>query len=477
MEDRYIATVDLGTSKIALSVARVTGENTEILFYREKPSNGVRHGSIYNPQKASVPLKEIIREAEEELSIHITQVVIGVPRYGVAQETASANLDRTDASSCITQEEVDSIKEMALESYPLGDPGKQEIYGASAQSFGTDDTINCTESDVVGMPSAVLQGNFKVFIGLKKASSNIDTMLNMADVAPARKYFLPPLTAEAVLNSEEKENGVALVEIGAGVTSLTIYQGSILRYYHAIPFGGRSITNDIKLECGFNEVLAENIKLGFGACMPDKLLTMSDKILQIVDEENGTDQQLPVKYLSEIITARMKEIVDAVLFQIQESGYADRLRNGVVLTGGCANLAGCANLIKQMSGYNVRTGFPRAKKFSFSGCPGIGDTGAASTVGMLLYARNDMHLNCTEEVPVSRANGGVEHSETVTGSTPDPEETEGSVFDQGVWEVKAPEKKKKERPSKESIFVKWTKKAVKPVEEFVGGLYDKMEEN
>ena len=468
MEDRYIATVDLGTSKIALSVARVTGENTEILFYREKPSDGVRYGSIYNPKKASVPLKDIIREAEEELSIHITQVVIGVPRYGVTQETASANLDRTDASTCITQEEVDSIKEMALDSYPLADPTKQEIYGASAQSFGTDDIINCTESDVVGMPSAILQGNFKVFIGMKKASSNIDTMLNMADVAPARKYFLPPLIAEAVLNSEEKENGVALVEIGAGVTSLTIYQGSILRYYHAIPFGGRSVTNDIKLECGFNEALAENIKLGFGACMPEKLLTMSDKILQIVDEENGTDQQLPVKYLSEIITARMKEIIDAVLFQIQESGYADRLRNGVVLTGGCANLAGCANLIKQMSGYNVRTGFPRSKKFTFSGCAGIVDTAAAATVGMLLCAKNDIHLNCTEEVP---------DSATVSVDTPAPEETEGSVFDQGVWEVKTPEKKKKERPAKESILVKWTKKAVKPVEDFVGGLYDKMEEN
>ena len=85
MEDRYIATVDLGTSKIALSVARISGENAEILFYREKPSDGVRYGCIYNPAKASVPLKEIIREAEEELSIKITQVVIGVPRYGVTQ--------------------------------------------------------------------------------------------------------------------------------------------------------------------------------------------------------------------------------------------------------------------------------------------------------------------------------------------------------------------------------------------------------
>ena len=477
MEDRYIATVDLGTSKIALSVTRVSGENAEILFYRERPSDGVRYGCIYNPAKASVPLKEIIREAEEELSIKITQVVIGVPRYGVTQETASANLDRSDAESCITQEEIDSIKEMALDSYPLSKPEDQEIYGASAQSFSTDDSLNYTEGDVVGMPSAVLRGNFKIFIGLKKASRNIDIMLNKADVALARKYFLPPLTANAVLQSEEKENGVALIEMGAGVTSVSIYQGGILRYYNSIPFGGRSISNDIKLECGFTEVLAENIKLGFGACMPDKLQTMGDKILQIVDEENGTDQLLPVKYLSEIITARVKEIVDAILFLIQDSGYADRLRNGVVLTGGCANLAGCANMIKQMSGYNVRIGFPKTRNLSFSGCPGIADTGAVATVGMLLYAREDTHLNCTEDVPFVKMPVAGKASAAQPVEEVAEVETSGSVFDKAGWEVKPEEKpEKKPKPKKSGFLLKWTKKLA-PVEDFVGGLYDKIEEN
>lgn len=469
MEDRYIATVDLGTAKLALSVARITGDNAEIIYYKQRPSDGIRYGCIYNPTKASIPLKEAIKEAEEELSIKITQVVIGVPRYGVRQESAGAKIERGDAESCITQEEIDNIKDMALDSYPLDDPAKQEIYGASAQSFNTDDAWSCTENDVVGMPSAILQGNFKIFVGDKKASRNIDIMLNKADIAPARKYFLPPITAEAVLSSEEKENGVALVEMGAGVTSVTVYQGGILRYYYAIPFGGRTITNDIKLECGFNESLAENIKLGYGACMPEKLLSMSDKILQIIDEENGSDQQLPVKYLSEIITSRVKEIVDAILFQIQESGYADRLRNGLVLTGGCANLAGCANLIKEMSGYNVRIGYPRAKRFTHEGCPGIGETGAVSTIGMLLYARNDKHLNCIEEVA---------RKEEAAAETAAPEE--GTVFDQNVWEVKEPEKKKRKagpNPAKESLIFEWTKKTFKPVQDFVGSLYDKMEEN
>ena len=472
MEDRYIATVDLGTSKIALAVARVTGSNAEVLYYKENPSDGVRHGGIFNPTKASVPLKKAIDEAENELGIKISQVVIGVPRYGVKQESNSAKVDRTDADSCITQEEIDTIKNMALDSYPLANLDEQEIYGGSAQSFSTDDFFNYKKEDVVGMPSRVLEGNFKVFIGAKKASRNIDIMLNSAGVAPARKFFLPPLCANAVLNEEEKENGVALVEIGAGVSSVTIYHGGILRYYHAIPFGGATVTNDIKLECGFTEHLAENIKLAFGACIPEKLQSMSEKILQIKDEENGTDQQLHVKYLSEIITARMREIIEAILFKIQESGFADRLRSGVVLTGGCADLAGCSTLFKDMSGYSVRTGYPRAKGFSASGCPAINETSAAATVGMLLQVRDDTHLNCVDSLV-----GKEKEQETApVQDTPEEESLEGTVFGADAWEVKDEKRKRirkqKNKEKKDTFQLSWVKK----VEDLVGNLYEKIED-
>ena len=203
---------------------------------------------------------------------------------------------------------------------------------------------------------------------------------------------------------------------------------------------------------------------------------MSDKILQIKDEENGTDQQLHVKYLSEIITARLREIIDALLFKIQESGYADRLRNGVVLTGGCANLAGCSILIKEMSGYNVRTGYPRIKNFSVSGCPGICETSAAASVGMLLKVRNDVRLNCTDTVPVVKTQAQAAEEEGEEPVNPD-----GDLFRADEWEVREPEKKPKKPKDKEGFLVRWIKDGncmVKKIgEEFVGSLYDKMEEN
>jgi len=397
MQERYIATVDLGTSKLALCVAKVVGENVQIIYYKERPSDGIRYNCVYNPRRAAAPLRRAISEAEDELQIKITQVVVGLPRYNVHQETASARIDRSDPSSLIEDDEINALKGIALDTYPLSDSSRELIYGAVPQSFSTDDFIG-SEDDVVGTTSDALSGNFKIFVGAKKAVRNIDIMLNDAGVALAQAIFTPTATGEAVLKDDEMTNGVALVEMGAGVTSLSIYQGGIMRYFSSIPFGGKSVTTDIRLECAFDDTLAENIKLAFGACLPDKLQTMSDKVLQINDEENGTYEHLSVKYLSEIITSRCREIVQAILFLIQQSGFADRLRCGIVLTGGAANTANLTNLIKEESGYNVRVGFPLARKFSSDGCPGIGEAEASASVGMILEAATDPFLNCISEV-------------------------------------------------------------------------------
>ena len=480
MQERYIATADLGSSKIAISVAKVIGDDIQIIYYKETPSDGIRYSCVFNPKRASQALQDAIVQAEEELKIKILQIVIGLPRYNVRQEIASAKIARSNPDSCITKEEVDTLKSMALDNYPLGDEAKEEIYGAVAQSFSVDDLIQAGENDVIGTTSEALEGNFKIFVGAKKSVSNIDVMLNGLSVAPARKLFLPHAVANAVLTSEEKENGIALIEMGAGVTSLTIYQGSIMRFYGAIPFGGKNITTDIKYECGFNESLAENIKFAYGACMPEKLLSMSEKVIRINDDETGSYEQLPVKYLSEIITCRAREIINAILYLIQASGFAERLRNGVVLTGGCANLANLASLIKTMSGYNVRIGYPR-RYFSSAGCPGIGETGAVASVGMILSASKDPYLNCIEEaVPEAEEEQKVVEVLSYEGSILDP-----YALDEEP--VKAPEptkvKIKKEKEPRKSIFgnLTWTKKMGSVLEKAldgdskIGSLFDSME--
>ena len=473
--ERYIAAADLGSSKMALSVAKIEGDDIQIIYYKETPSDGIRYSCVFNPKRAAVPLRNAIKEAEEELNIKILQVVVGLPRYSVRQEIASARMERSDPSSCITKEEVNTLKSIAIDSYPLSDDAKEEIYGAVAQSFSADEELVCaSENDVVGVTADALEGNFKVFVGAQKAVSNIDIMLNDTGVAPARKLFLPNAVAKAVLTDGEKENGVALVEIGAGVTSLTIYRGKILRHYSSIPFAGRVITTDIKYECGFNEALAENIKLAFGACMPDKLQSLSEKVIQINDDENGSYEQLPVKYLSEIITCRVREIVEAVLFQIQDSGYADKLRNGIVLTGGGANLVNIAHLIKEMSGYTVRIGYPRSQAFSAVGCSGVGETSAAATIGMILEAGKDFRLNCIEDVerpfaPAADAQQAPEQPAEQEGKAPASLFAGDPTYD---TEVITPRRNQPAKAQKESKLVKWIRQQTKKMGEAAEGAFD-----
>ena len=151
MEDKYIASIDLGTSKFGLCVARVNGEDVQIVYYRETPSEGIRASLISNPMKAAQKLKEAIKQAEDELMIRILQVVVGMPRSEVEQVTASARIERTNSDDYITDEEVQSLKSIALETYPLPNPEKQIMYGAVAQSFSIDREL-CPDAPEVGNP-------------------------------------------------------------------------------------------------------------------------------------------------------------------------------------------------------------------------------------------------------------------------------------------------------------------------------------
>ena len=422
MEEKYIASIDLGSSKFGLCVARVNGDDVQIVYYKETPSEGIRYSMIANPLKASEKLKEAVREAEKELMIKILQVVVGMPRNEVAQVTASARIDRTNPDDYITAEEVQTLKSIALETYPLPNPESQIMYGAVAQSFSIDDEIQLVENEVVGTLSSSLGGNFKVFIGSRKATTALDKIFNSLDIAVAKKYFLPEVVAKTVLTDEERMGGVALVDVGAGVTSVAIYHGGIMRYYASLPFGGKAVTTDIRTECSISEDLAEKIKKRFGACQPGKLANLSEKVLQIRLSEPF--KEVPVRYISEVIDCRAREIVEAVLYYIQESGMQNTLRSGIVLTGGGAELTNFVNLVKEMSGYEVRKGYPRFM-FSASVGSGVYSTSATAAIGMILSAKEDKLPDCVTapEKPVEEEEEMVEVE--VTDETPVPE---GALF-------------------------------------------------
>ena len=364
----------------------------------------------------------------------------------------------------------------------------QIIYGAIAQSFSNDDQIQLLDEDVIGTVSESLEGNFKVFIGERRATTAIDKIFNDLGIAIAKKYFLPDVVARAVLSEEEKQNGVALIDFGAGVTSVTLYHGGIMRHYESIPFGAETITNDIRLECSITPRLAENIKKAYGACMPEKLASLSEKRIQIRYEDQPY-KEVAVKFISRIIDARVREIFDAILYSIQESGLAGILRSGIVLTGGGANLANVKLLLKDMSGYNVRIGYPK-HLFSAAGCTGVYDPSATAAIGMLLAAKNDRLPECLEapapqydepkeeeplyqevleeepaEAPAAEEPAQMSEEEFRHGST-------GQLLGDDAWEtVEPPKRKKKVRTEKNGFKMLWNK-VVKAADGLYGQITD-----
>ena len=485
MEERYIASIDLGSSKFGLCVARVCGDDVQIVYYKETPSDGIRSSMIANPMKASLPLKNAIREAEEELMIKILQVVVGMPRSEVEQITASARIDRGQGDEYISEEEVASLKAIALETYPLPNPDSQVMYGAVAQSFSVDSQICLMESDVVGTLSDTLEGNFKVFIGSRRATTALDKIFNSMEIAVAKKYFLPDVVAKTVLSRDEMQSGVALVDIGAGVTSTAIYHDGIMRYYASIPFGGRTLTQDIRSELSISEDLAEKIKKRFGACLPNKLASLSEKVLQIRLTEPY--KEVSVKYISEIIDCRMREILDAVLYSIQQSGLQNEIRSGIVLTGGGALLANLGNLVKDMSGYEVRIGYP---KYQFTAAAGNGiynNPSAAAAIGMVLAAKDDRMPDCVS-IPESQEKKDeeaetVEVEVTVQNTVTDEELSQGETgtllapedFGEEVVKPK-PIKTKVKKVEKTPKKITWLQRGVEKVRNLGYTLYDKMNE-
>ena len=395
-EEKYLAALDLGSAKIGFCVARIQEGDVHIVHYQELPSEGIQSSAIYIPMLTAKAVRRAVADAEKALMIKISGVIVGLPRNDIAQVTASATLQRKDPEEYVSPEEIQAIKKDALETYPLPDPEHQAIYGAIAQSFILEDGMQLTEREIVGTLTSTIEGEFKVFVGRRQAVLSIEKIFKGTGIKVYKTYFLPEVMAKATLSKEELKGGVALVDIGAGVTSVAIYRGGIMRYYAAIPFGGRTVTGDIETECSLEEELAEKIKRRFGVCQPERLGPNSDKVLQIRITDPYRD--IPVRYISEIITARYRELIDAVLFHIQESGLQNVLRGGIVLTGGAAEQNGLEVMFREISGYNVRKGYPKSHFTAPLGISVI-RTSATAAVGMILAACDEGVADCAGEEP------------------------------------------------------------------------------
>lgn len=452
MEENKIVTVDLGTRKLGISVSRIGSDGRpEVICYNEYPSKGISHGKVFNPTRLSEAIRDAVANTERALGMKIIQAEVNLQKYDIREVDFSCET-QINSGCGITSEDLENLCDMAwTEAKGLSE--NDEVFGMVAQCYETETELGVSAEDIVGMVSKELKGKYKVYMGNSKMRDQIDNAFAQAGVSSVRTVFVPDKVGEAVLTPTQMDGGVALLDMGAGATSISIFYGGALRHYGAVPFGGDSITDDIRSVCGIDDRLAENIKMGFGGCMPDRLGSLGEKTLKINDPHSAGKIEISTKYLSEIITARVREILDAMFYEIQVSGFADKLKNGIVVVGGCANMFNLCTLIKMMSGYSARIGATiktnvQAKSEFFY-------PGAAASAGLVMDFMPRKYNGCTETVENIQGDqlndgqtGGIFQEEEIESGHSSRLEKERKKREKEL-EKERKEREKKERKEKE----------------------------
>jgi cell division protein FtsA len=230
----------------------------------------------------------------------------------------------------------------------------EEIIHVIPQNFIVDNETGVKSP--IGMCGRRLEANFHIVIGQVAAAKNIEKCIRKANLTVKDMILEPLASSDAVLTDDEKEAGVVLVDIGGGTTDVAVYYDNIIRHTAVIPFGGNVVTKDIKEGCAILQRHAEQLKIQYGSALGD--IAPEDKVVSIPGISGREPKEISFKSLAYIIQSRMEEIIDAVNFEIQNSGYADKLAAGVVITGGGAMLKHLTQLMKFKTAMDVRIGLP-----------------------------------------------------------------------------------------------------------------------
>jgi cell division protein FtsA len=235
-------------------------------------------------------------------------------------------------------------------------PG-EEIIHVLPQEYKVDGQAEIKEP--IGMYGGRLEANFHVVVGQVSSIRNIGRCVKSAGLNLERITLEPLASANAVLSQEEKEAGVALIDIGGGTTDLAIFRDGIIRHTAVIPFGGNVITEDIKEGCSIIEKQAELLKIKFGSAWPGE--NKDNEIVSIPGLRGREPKEITLKNLSKIIHARVVEIVEQVYVEIKNYGHEEQKKKliaGIVLTGGGSQLKHLKQLVEYITGMDTRIGYP-----------------------------------------------------------------------------------------------------------------------
>src|ERR1051325_10966457 len=403
--DRLVAGLDLGSSKTTALIGEVVGDlpkhpQLKVLGVGQARTTGMRRGVVADIEETTRSIRKAVQDAERMAGAQINEVYAGIAGEHV-QAMISKGIVAVSGDE-INKSDVDRANKVAR---AQAIPAERELLHAIPQEYTVDK--NAGIRDPIGMAGTRLETEmYLVTIGSSPAT-NLRKSVQRAGYALPELVPEPLASALAVLTEDEKELGVALIELGAGTTDLAIFHEGKIRHLGTLPFGGNNVTSDIVHGLGVTQGDAERLKERYG-CAYEPLVDPND-VIQLPSTVAQGDRQIPRELLAHIIHQRMDEIFDMVQRDVASAGYAGRLSAGVVLAGGAAAMQGISELAADVFGAGVRVGVP------IENLTGLTDSVEAprfaTVVGLAQYGANRIALGGVAAAGVRRMNltgGGME---------------------------------------------------------------------
>ena len=428
MENKKIAVgLDIGTTKIVAMVGQKNEfDKVEILGIGKSQSLGVHRGVVNNITQTIQSIQQATLEAEAKSGVTISDVVVGIAGQHIRSLQHSDYITRENADEVINEQDIETLINQVHKLVML--PG-EEIIHVLPQEYKVDGQAEIKEP--IGMYGGRLEANFHVVVGQVSSIRNIGRCIKSAGLEMGKITLEPIASSDAVLSQEEKEAGVALIDIGGGTTDLAIFKDGIIRHTAVIPFGGNVITEDIKEGCSIIQKQAELLKIKFGSAWPGE--NKETEIVSIPGLRGRDPKEISLKTLSKIINARVIEIIEQCFLEIKNYGHDDQKKKliaGIVLTGGGSQLKHLKQLVEYITGMDTRVGYPNEHLAGDSDESTTSPT-FSTAVGLLMAALDKMPVEVMPE----------NQEETMEENAPGEEEIQATV-----------------PKNRNSIFEQWTDK-------------------
>lgn len=373
-----IVGLDIGTTKIAVIVAqRAIGGKVDIIGIGTHPSKGLRKGVVINIEATVNSIRHAVEEAELMAGAEITSVYAGIAGAHIKGFNSHGIVAVKNKE--VTQKDVERVIDAAR---AVAIPMDREVLHVLPQEYVVDEQDGIREP--VGMSGVRLEAKVHIVTGSVASAQNIIKSANRVGLSVADIVLEPIASAEAVLSPEEKELGVAIVDIGGGTTDVTVFHAGAIKHTAVLPLGGNHLTADIAAGLRTPSSAAEEIKCRYGCAVTSAV--QNNETIEVPSTGGREPRVLSRHILAEIIEPRMEEICNLVHRELKRSGFDEFLTGGVVLTGGTVLLDGTAELAERIFNLPVRIGFP-------AGVGGLVDVvnspAYATGVGLVLYGAKD----------------------------------------------------------------------------------------